>query len=351
VISAGPQLFRLKPPPIPGLMPMKSRRHTLLGALTVVGTVLLTLAAGELLLRVVDFRYELRVHIIESTAPEAEEVHRGYSIDPHLVWVDNGYYDRLNDAKTKRIDIAFMGDSCTQFGSYDRLLAALIEANTGGALSIVKLGVAGWTTHQGMRQMERDVAALRPKIVTICFGWNDHWLSIGLSDMEVERINRSVLGRMQWLRLGQLVTKAYVALAREKDRPVARVDEREFHDHLVDMVKEAKRIGAVPVLITAPSSHVEGHEPAFLAGRWVADLSDLVPTHRRYADIVRQVAVQQGVVLCDLAAAFESLEGGGGRGACFYADGIHYTEEGNVCAARFLFDCFENNEPTRSVFR
>jgi len=329
---------------------MTSRRHVVFALATVAGTAILTLAAAEIVLRAVDFRYELRVHVIESTAPEAEDVHKGYTVDPQLIWVDNGYYKRLDDARSRRIDIAFLGDSCTQFGRYDRLLAALIEDKTGGAVSTVKLGVAGWTTHQGLRQMQRDIVALRPCVVTICFGWNDHWLSIGLSDREIERVNRSVLGRIQSLRLGQWLLKGYVALVREKDRPRVRVSEAEFHENLVAMVQTAKRAGVVPVLITAPSSHERGREPAYLAGRWVARLSDLVLLHQRYVSIVRQVAGEQGVALCDLAADLDSLETQDARGACFYQDGIHYTPEGNAWVARHLFECFQNGPPADVCF-
>lgn len=329
---------------------MKSRRYAVLGLATAAGTVILTLGAAEVVLRAVDFRYELRVHVIESTAPEAAEVHRGYSVDPYLIWVDNRYYSRLREARSRRIDIAFLGDSCTQFGSYDGLLTTLIAENIGADVSAVKLGVAGWTTHQGLRQMQRDIAALRPCIVTICFGWNDHWLSIGLSDREIERVNRSILGRVQYLRLGQLLLKAYVSLARDKANPIVRVSEAEFRENLVAMVQTAKSAGAVPVLITAPSSHREGREPAYLAGRWVARLADLVPLHRRYAAIVRQVAREQGVMLCDLAAGIDSLESQEARGACFRGDGIHYSGEGNAWVAQRLHDCLRNDPPADVCF-
>ena len=329
---------------------MKSRREVLYAAATVAGTTLLALAAAEAGLRAAGFRYELRAKVVEYTAPEAEEVHKGYSVDPWLIWVDNGYYTRLREAKSRRVDIAFLGDSCTQFGSYDRILDALFESENGVAVSSVKLGVAGWTTHQGLRQMERDIAALRPCVVTICFGWNDHWLSIGLSDRDVERINRSPLGRIQSLRSGQLLLKAYVAMTRVKDRPVLRVSEKEFRDNLVGMARIAREAGVIPVFVTAPTSHRPGHLPAYLAGRWIARLADLVPLHRQYAEIVREVAAEEDVLLCDLAADIDLIEAADERDRCFYRDGIHYTGEGNAWTARRLLDCLSKDPHSEVCF-
>jgi lysophospholipase L1-like esterase len=348
VLSAGP--LYLNPQTVTGLKNITSRRYGVLGLVTAAGTVILVCAAAEVVLRAIDFRYELRVHVIESTAPEAEEVRKGYTVDPYLTWVDNAYYTRMSEAKTRKIDIAFLGDSCTQFGTYDRALADLIRAKTGTALSEVRLGVAGWTTHQGLRQMERDIAALNPCLVTIYFGWNDHWLSIGLSDREVERVNRSLLGHIQSLRLGQLLLKSYVALIREQDLPVVRVGKDEFRENLVSMVRAAKSAGALPVLITAPTSHREGREPGYLAGRWISRLSDLVPLHQRYVSIVREVAIDEGVLLCDLAADLEGLESQDTRDACFYRDGIHLTGEGNAWVARRLFECLQGSTAASVCF-
>ena len=319
--------------------------------MTFLTAIVVALVGAELVLRAAGFRYELRVHVIESTAPEAEQVRRGFSIDPYLIWVDNGYYDRLDRARTGTIDIAFLGDSCTQFGTYDDILLRLIEDGGGRKVTSVNLGVAGYTSHQGLKQAERDIAALKPKVATFYYGWNDHWLSIGLSDREIERVNTSVLGRIQSLRIGQLITKAYVALTREKELPVVRVSAAEFHDNLVAMVSAARKVGTIPVLITAPSSHEKGREPTYLEGRWIADLSDLVPVHQEYVGIVRRVAEEKDVILCDLADEFGQLDKEYSKGQCFYKDGIHLTDEGNRRAAAFLFDCLQKKGVLKSLSR
>ncbi len=319
---------------------MKMGRTVVFGVATTLLASFAALAVVEVALRMTGFRYELRIHVIEATAPEGELVRRGYAIDPYLIWVDKGYYGRLDDAEKTGVDIALMGDSCTQFGAYGRLLADRIEVSTGRRVRTVNLGVAGWTTFQGRKQTTRDVARLHPRVATVYYGWNDHWLSIGLNDEQAEKINASILGRLQALRLGQLLTKARVTLAREKGEPVVRVAEAEFYENLTKIVQSLEELGTIPVLVTAPSSHARGSEPAYLAGRWISDLSQLVPMHERYVSIVRQVAMEQDAVLCDLALEFEKLGHKEDLEKYFYQDGIHLTAEGNQAAADFLFESF-----------
>jgi hypothetical protein len=47
--------------------------------------------------------------------------------------------------------------------------------------------VGGYTTYQGLRQLERDVATLHPVIATFYYGWNDHWIGFGIEDRDVAR--------------------------------------------------------------------------------------------------------------------------------------------------------------------
>ena len=81
-----------------------------------------------------------------------------------------------------------------------------------------------------------------------------------------------------------------------------------------------------------------------LLGRWIAHLEDLVPLHRRYVEIVREVARQKWVVLCDAAAEFEALPQDLVRDELFMADGIHFTDEGNKALAAAILECLRQND-------
>jgi lysophospholipase L1-like esterase len=302
----------------------------------------LALGVAELVLRALGFRYELRLHMVESTAPVPEETKQDYTIDRDLTWVPNDYADTLRRALAEHPGVAFLGDSCTQLGWYDEYFRTFVsERFPGRRVRTANLASAGWTSHQGLQQMRRDVTRIRPRLATIYYGWNDHWLSIGLDDGEVARLNASPLFRLQTLRLAQLATRAYVGMRsrREHLAPV-RVPPEEFRNNLVQMVRVARGAGIVPVLLTAPSSHEVGREPEYLVGRWVRDKSDLVALHRRYVTIVREVSRDEKAPLCDLAADLDALPRDQVR-TLFQEDGIHLTDDGNKVVAGALLQCLE----------
>ena len=97
---------------------------------------------------------------------------------------------------------------------------------------------------------------------------------------------------------------------------------------------EARQAGIVPLFITAPSNHVRGHEPAYLARRHLRVLDELVPLHEAYVAATRRIAGENGV-LCDAAAAFAAVPHDG----FFRADGIHLTDAGDQEMAATLSQC------------
>jgi len=305
--------------------------------LPVVLSVLLSIVAAEVALRLVGFRYELKATVIEAQAPNREKVFEGYSLDPDLLWTRKDYPRVLNAALDRPPDILFLGDSCTEFGDYDRRYAALWQAqHPGRKVETANFGCAGWSTYQGRRQMERDVRRVKPRFVTLYYGWNDHWLSVGVDDAAVGALNQSGLYRFQSLRLVQLLTKTRVALAaRKAGGPPPRVSEASFRENIVAMIRSAREAGATPVLLTAPTP---GREKE---GRWVGALSRFPGIHRRYADIVREVARAEDVTLCDLAAEFDSTPPDELRAKYFFKDEVHLTEAGNQRIAEDLLRCFE----------
>jgi lysophospholipase L1-like esterase len=230
----------------------------------------------------------------------------------------------------------FMGDSCTQFGTYPARTLAMLRAMGSPLANGVKVGVAGWSSTQGLAQLRRDVLPLHPHVVTVYYGWNDHWVAYGMTDPEIARAHR-LLAFAGVSRLAQLWLKLQTNMAARRTPRPNRVPLHDYQANLASIAREAQAAGVVAVFITAPSNHVAGHEPAYLARRHVRTLAELVPLHDEYTQATRAVAQSTGASLCDAAAAFAALPQPPDR--YFQRDGIHLTEEGDEQMARVVSEC------------
>ena len=337
--------------PAPSVEGRSVRRPALsLGLL--VGALVIALLLAEAVLRITGFEFEIAPESVEFGWPNPEMRKKLHLFDPDLFWVPKSYYGVLVRLAEERPDIVFLGDSCTEFGAYPRLFVERMQAHhpDAGILG-AKLGVAGWTSHQGLRQLERDVVPLRPRVVSFYFGWNDHWTGFGVEDDEIHPLRSVVLPAMGRPRTAQLLLKAQLAYRtwRRGDRP-ARVSPDDFRDNLGAMARLSRAHGIVPIFLTAPSSHERGREPEFLARRFLTDVSELVPLHQLYVSIVRETARSEGAVLCDLAARFEAFPPKDLRERYFLTDGIHARLEGGEKIAEFLQECFERDDELRALW-
>ena len=311
-------------------------RPSVIATLFVAGTII-GLLTGELALRIGGFRFQT-FPTVQFGWPEPWAIDNVYTPDRDVFWVTRDYWDVLGSARRAHPAIMFMGDSSTQFGTYPRLTLERLAARGSPFAGGVKVGVGGWSTEQGLAQLRRDVLPLRPRVVTILYGWNDHWLAYGRPDAEA-RPGRLSFWLSQHSRLAQLVLKVRFAIASRASESQVRVELPRYRQNLATMVHLAHDAGSQAVLITAPSDHVPGQEPRYLALRHVKRLSDVVPLHRAYVEATRQVAAAEGALVCDAAAAFDAL--GPTRRHHFMRDGIHLSEAGDGVLANLLADCIE----------
>jgi lysophospholipase L1-like esterase len=311
--------------------PLAWKGRLLLSALSVV-TAAVLMEAG---LRAAHFQFDL-VPALQFGWPDPVTLRDRYVPDRDLVWVTRDYGDKLWAARHDRPAIVFMGDSCTEFGTYPAKTLAALKAADSPLAGGVALGVGGWSSEQGLTQLRRDVIPLHPKVITIYFGWNDHWLAMGLTDPQITRAHQ-LRTLAEHLRLAQLLLRAEVALAARQSPPPNRVPSPAFSSNVLRLAREAQAKGITPVFITAPSNHVQGHEPAYLAKRHVRSLSEVVPLHTEYMNAVREAAAETGAPVCDAAAAFTSLPAPHDR--YFQKDGIHLTDAGDVEMSRALTTC------------
>lgn len=323
---------------------MVSLRRALQLSLLSVTSVAAALGATEVGLRAAGFSWHLRPEKVQFGWPHSlAEMENRYRPDPELIWARRDAPEILARARRERPDFVFVGDSCVELSSWpQRFTQLLAERHPQRPWRTESLGTAGWTTYQGRVLLLRDVLPLRPRVVTVGFGWNDHWLAFQRPDAQLAPLLSLDGSRWGGLRLVQLVEKGWIGGLGQRAGAHAdtgpRVPLAEFRDNLRTIVQAARQHGVVPLLLTAPSGHVRGREPEYLRGRFLADLHALVPLHESYVAAVREVARAEHAPLCDLAASFAAMPQPRRVGS-FRKDGIHTNERGDARIAQLVYDC------------
>jgi lysophospholipase L1-like esterase len=312
-------------------------RRAVTGVTLAVVALVAALGAIEIALRLYGFEFD-PTPTIQFGWPTRETIEKRYRTDPDLVWVPKGYERALGKARDAHPAIVFLGDSCTESGSYPARTLKILAARDPALATGVKLGVAGWSSEQGLEQLVRDVIPLHPRIVTIYFGWNDHWVALGPPDEAIARIMR-ITRLSAHSRLIQFYLRLRFAVRGPMAERPNRVSRERYRANLEAMVGRSREAGIEPVLITAPTSVRPGAVPAALRSRFARELEEIPALHEEYVETTRAVARDTGATLCDVARALEAeperlVER-------FSGDTIHPTQEGHQVIAELLADCIE----------
>lgn len=239
-------------------------------------------------------------------------------------------FSAAKPAGTRRL-IA-LGDSCTAQGRppYSDRLHRLLQDQppTPDAWESFNMGVFGYSLMQGYRQFLKHGAAFQPDVVTIYFGWNDHWLyDVPDHQRLAVRMNPLAAESIEALRRKRF----YGFLARQIRRPAPsgtasdhqtfRVPLDMYRSTLAALIGEIRAGGAIPIVLTAPRRSL--HEVLVRSGH-ARHPAEAEAAHDQYVDATRAVARETGAELLDLAARFAGPE----FDPLFSEDGIHFTEDG-----------------------
>jgi len=194
-------------------------------------------------------------------------------------------------------------------------------------VEVLNAGMGGYHSFQGLMLLRTVARDLEPDLITVRFGWNDHfgsrakdWLRepssrVGLAVQDL--LLRTATYRSA-LRLGQEL-RAFRTPAKHTSpiewRPTVSLEE--FKRNLVRIVEVGTRMGARVWLLTAPDPFsteemLERYEhlPAD-ANAWrqirvhgLPSFRRLMDIHRQYAEVVREVATEMQVPLVDMAAIY-----------------------------------------------
>lgn len=273
--------------------------------------------------------------------PVAKVLVDQFKPDRDLFWVPNDYAEKLAAARAHPPAIVFLGDSCTEWGEYPALTVQRLKESKSTLATGLKLGVAGWSSVQGLAQLRRDVLPLHPRVVTVYFGWNDHWRALGPADSDA-RLTAVGWWLSQHVRFYQLWMKVRLVIAPNDlaKRPI-RVPLELYEANLREIARLVHAQGGTPMLITAPAGHEPGKEPRYLALQNVASLTDLIPLHTSYVEGTRRAAAASGAMLCDAAQAFDMLPEP--KAQYFQKDGIHLSATGNGRLADIIASCLADS--------
>ena len=305
----------------------------------IVGSLLIGLALAEGILRLAGVAYPLFPRVENPLKPFLEEP--AFVEDSQLFWVKEGYKQTLRQAFDQRPALALMGDSCTEDGRYASALLREVSSRGRTLSGFINMGVGAYSSFQGKRQLERDVLPLQPRVITLYFGWNDHWSNNDITDAQMATMLDNPMSGLRDLRLVQLLHRALSMGSRQEATghgPLLRVPLADFRQNLIHMVSVTRDRQITPMLLTAPTSHEPDPRRPPPGQTAPPDLKGAV--HLQYVEAVRTVAREEKVPLCDLHQAMATLPRAE-RARQFTGDGIHLSEEGGRMVGKLLVDCLE----------
>ena len=135
----------------------------------------------------------------------------------------------------------------------------LRQANPNRQIEVFPMAVPGYTSHQGLAWLRRDIDYLQPDVVIASFGWNDaslsdapdrdaidtHWSPVAIRWL-IDH-SQAFAHATRWLRARNAVNSSAPA-----PRPVPRVSEVSYVDNFNQIVQLAKDHHATAIVIGAP---------------------------------------------------------------------------------------------------
>ncbi len=237
------------------------------------------------------------------------------------------------------IRIATLGDSCTADcvdteATYPGIMEDILEAKSPNKVKVLNAGVGSYSSFQGLQRLKHAVLRYEPDIITIHFGWNDHWLT-PREDKNVKMPGEFMTLMVNFAEQFRIYQLMNYAITKTRDRakkiqPRLRVHVDDYRNNLHTMIDIAEDRRMKAVLITAPSDFTNFPFRPF----WPLSEKLLINIHKQYNQVVRSVAHERNVPLVDLVALVTQQE----EKRIMSRDGIHFTPIGCRFVAEAIAD-------------
>ena len=229
----------------------------------------------------------------------------------------------------RRPEVVSLGDSCT-FGVGLRQEETYAGQLSARGIETVNAGVPGYNSYSGLRHLQNSsLLSLHPKLITVYFGWNDHWRAIA-----TERMFARLRGPARYSRVASRLLnlqRSFWDPGWGDFRLVAQVPLAQFKENLRELIATSRSSGAAVVLITAPSEPrlIEEHK-GFFADHSLAEFNE----HARYVQAVREMAAATGAGLVDFDRELKRRSSPDPHE--YFLDAIHLNRKGHRVLADML---------------
>ncbi len=333
--------------PVSAPLPRSPRHHWVKPLIFSLIPLLGVLLVSEAALRIFNFRYSDTPGLLLSY-PEKVSIGRFARVleknrvsifikDKDQSWIPiPSFEDKYSLEKPSGVTrIGTLGCSCTQ-GCADTDLAypdhmnEILNSEFPNVYQVLNAGVGSYSSFQGLQRLKHALLKYKPDLVTIFFGWNDHWIA-SIPDNRIRMKAAWEVDLINFLEQFRTYQAYHWIIARLKEKfralkagapPTFRVSQEEYKHNLNAMIDLCKSNGIRPVLITAP------YDPSLLKATalFPFQTTTLIRTHRDYNNVVRQVGASRQVPVIDLEAAFLQLEIQ--KPLAYFSDGTHFTPIG-----------------------
>jgi lysophospholipase L1-like esterase len=194
-------------------------------------------------------------------------------------------------------------------------------------IEVIPLAVPGYSSYQGLAWLRRDIAWLRPDVVTACFGWNDigrraatdadafpgDWSQVTARAAVAH--SQALSHAVMWLRSRR--APAVPQLGRLQPM---RVPREQYVANMLAIARLARRYGAAPVLIGPVYRDPVAHPPE----------GDEIGAHR---DALREAAAAAGIDYLEIPELTEKAYPGNDH---LFGEHIHPNHRGHRLLAESL---------------
>jgi lysophospholipase L1-like esterase len=217
--------------------------------------------------------------------------------------------------------VLLLGDSCTRLAVDSLPYPAMLQEALGSKVEILTAAVPGYSSYQGLAWLRSQLLAVRPDLVVVYFGWNDHWRATGRTDRDYAASLSP--GRLRLLSL----------LRRRPTIPPLRVPADDYRANLTAIVAEVTAAGGRVLFVRAPSNLTPEARGRLVQTGYTLMADDPVALHRAHLRILDDVAAAAGAAVLDADAIFAGTPA---AAPLLHRDGIHLTAAGHRLMATIL---------------